>query len=476
MYCDTLHRPSNPTPRRRMPTPDPSLDQRYRIGQLIGEGGFGRVYAARDLVLERDVAVKIAREGHFPRFAREARAAAALQSLHAVRVFDFGLLETGAPYLVMERLNGHSLKQHLHDSGPVPAARAVQWVLQICHALSEAHTLGLVHRDVKPSNLFLHQGKDDQLYIKLLDFGLVTSRTATPEITESGVTVGSPAYMAPEQLRGGAVDARVDVWALGIVLFEMITGKRPFEGPTNAAILTAVAADPPQLEAWGSNAPMALLNIVERCLRKDPNARIQSVSALCNELIAIQAGNPICVHEDPTDTLKVESNVFSSSPPTSRSGGGPNKVTWKALALALSIGTLATLYATRSLQPPPAEVAAPSPAVPSGIQTYAAMLRPASHTDSPPAVQNPEHEPEPRTVQTLPSDTSQEATTRPGRTPLARQVARVLQPVSSRSTVNSMAVTAPVASREPPPVALPATSTARGDDSVASEVFSEPNF
>lgn len=335
---------------------DPSLGTRYQLGPLIGEGGFGRVYAAKDSLLERDVAIKIAREGQFSRFSREARAAAALQSPHTVRVFDFGRLDTGAPYLIMERLTGRSLKQQLQDSGPIAAERAVEWVLQVCRALAEAHSLGLVHRDVKPSNLFLHHGKDSQPFIKLLDFGLVKSRADSKDITESGIALGSPAYMAPEQLRGGQVDARSDVWALGIVLFELITGKRPFDGPTNEAILSAVAADPPQFDAWTGPMPRGLLAVVEGCLRKDLSTRIQSVAALSDALTDVTTGHPVCANKESSETLKIEANVFSTSHPRTQTAPGP-KFNWGALTLALGVGAFATVIATQASRPRPEQTA-----------------------------------------------------------------------------------------------------------------------
>lgn len=361
--------------------PAPALDSRYRIGPMLGQGGFGRVYAARDRLLERDVAIKIARENQFSRFSREARAAAALQSPHAVRIFDFGCLETGAPYLVLERLNGCSLKEHLRETGPIQASQVVEWLMQVCHALEEAHGLGLVHRDVKPSNLFLHRSAGGQTCIKLLDFGLVKSSTEKGETTESGITVGSPAYMAPEQLRGAELDPRSDVWALGVVLFELVTGQRPFDGPTNEAILSAVAADPPRFDAWMPQAPSALLGIVERCLRKDLGARIQSVGALRGELARIDAGRAPMNSSDANETIEVAVNAFSSHPiKTPRPSAG--RYTWGALALALGVALFATFRATQAspsrsdakVEPP---IALRSSLQPSAAPTHVHVAEPA---------------------------------------------------------------------------------------------------
>src|SRR6188768_1686760 len=217
--------------------PGTVLSQKYRIDGELGAGGFGRVYAARHLELERDVAIKLGSAAVGARFVREAICAAKLQGPHTVRVFDVDRLAGGAPFIVMELLRGRSLRQHLQDVQRVPVAQALSWTLQACEALDEAHGLGLVHRDVKPSNLFLVHDSDAAPLLKLVDFGLAKPwRADVDDLTARGLLLGSPAYMSPEQVRSGALDPRTDLWSLGVVLFEMLSGMQPFRGDTSAAI------------------------------------------------------------------------------------------------------------------------------------------------------------------------------------------------------------------------------------------------
>jgi serine/threonine-protein kinase len=204
---------------------------KYRIEHVLGHGGMGMVLGARHLELGELFALKLllphalADEDLKHRFAREARAAARLKGEHAARVHDIGRLEDGAPYMVMEYLEGTDLRALLRARGPLPAAEAVDYMLQACHAIREAHALGIVHRDLKPANLFLARRPDGSACMKVLDFGISKELgSVAGDLTKTGELLGSPLYMSPEQMvRRRDVDGRSDVWALGVVLYELTT-------------------------------------------------------------------------------------------------------------------------------------------------------------------------------------------------------------------------------------------------------------
>lgn len=279
---------------------------KYRLEERIGEGGMGVVVAARHLELDALVAIKFLRAGLADdgRLLREARAAARLENEHVVRVLDVGCTDDGAPFIVMEHLNGTDLARTLAERGPLPIAEAVGFVLEACEGVAEAHALGIVHRDLKPSNLFLASRRNGTSIVKVLDFGIskLTRRrddatTGTVTTTGPATVVGSVGYMAPEQLHGSAVDARTDVWALGVVLFELITAKRPFDGATAAAVGARIAAaEPTRLRELAPHAPADLEAAVLRCLAKAPGERFADVQSLARALARIapraEGGSP----------------------------------------------------------------------------------------------------------------------------------------------------------------------------------------
>jgi hypothetical protein len=269
----------------------------YKIVSSLGAGGMGEVYRARDPRLARDVAVKIvAGEGppspeRLRRFEQEAKAAAALEHPGILAVHDVGTHE-GCAYVVFEVLEGETLRERL-SRGPIPWRKAIEIGGQIGSALAAAHARGVVHRDLKPENLFLvREGR-----VKLLDFGLArltqaldddSEGRATRTDTDRGVWMGTPGYVSPEQLRGAAGDARSDIFALGAVLFEMLSGRRAFGGGTRADMLSAVLErDPPPMTVAGSPAPAALDKVVRRCLEKDPDDRFQSARDVAFALDAL---------------------------------------------------------------------------------------------------------------------------------------------------------------------------------------------
>jgi serine/threonine-protein kinase len=270
------------------------ISQKYRLESLLGEGGMGAVWRAFNLQLEVPVAIKLLRAGLDAqelgeRLRVEARAAAKLVHPSIVRVFDIGEAESGEPFIVMELLNGESLADVV-ERGPLPAVNALQLLLPIAEALSLAHSRGVVHRDLKPDNIFLST-EGEAVQPKLLDFGIakVTSTAATggPSITQTGTLLGSPDYMSPEQAMGsGDIDARSDVWSFCVVLYETLSGTTPFTGDTCQSILRSVLRDEPVPLELFAQVDTTLSDLVLRGLAKDRERRPASIFELGQELAA----------------------------------------------------------------------------------------------------------------------------------------------------------------------------------------------
>jgi serine/threonine-protein kinase len=278
------------------------LGERYVLERVLGRGGMGVVFAARHQELRELVAIKVLHTGALrspallERFVREARLASRIKSDQVVRVLDVVRGRDDAPtYIVMEYLEGRDLGEMLDAKGPMPPSVAVDYVLQACIALAEAHRRGIVHRDVKPSNLLVTQRGDGTPLVKVLDFGISKAQEAEDgALTTTEASFGSPSYMSPEQIRSAKnVDARADVWALGVVLFELLSNLRPFPGDNVGAILAAVTADPPlDLRLHAPVTPADLCAVVEACLVKDREVRVASVVELAERLapFASEAG------------------------------------------------------------------------------------------------------------------------------------------------------------------------------------------
>jgi eukaryotic-like serine/threonine-protein kinase len=268
------------------------VDNKYLVERLLGAGGMGLVFLAQHVELGRPVAVKLIRrelmetESVAERFLREARAAARIQSEHVGRVLDVGRLSTGEPFIVMEYLLGEDLAQLLLTQRLEPA-EAVDLLLEACEAIAEAHQMRIVHRDLKPENLFLAQKPDNTVTIKVLDFG-ISKQLGEAEhrvLTKASTTLGSPQYMAPEQMEGGHVDVRADVWALGAILYEMLTGRRAFEGETLAQVCVQVLSGKvTPLQEIVPDVPSDLADAIAQCLRPARDERFVSVAALANAL------------------------------------------------------------------------------------------------------------------------------------------------------------------------------------------------
>ncbi|HMI89333.1 MAG TPA: serine/threonine-protein kinase [Polyangiaceae bacterium] len=274
------------------------ISGKYRIEGVLGSGAMGIVYAAHHLQLDERVALKVLRRelAAYPdavkRFTREARAAAKIKNEHVTRVFDIGELDDGTPFIVMESLEGEDLARRLATRGALQLEEAVAFVLQACEALAEAHALGIVHRDLKPSNLFCYRRPDGSLCIKVLDFGiskvaaLATSTSNAGRASGTTGGIGSPFYMSPEQMQAAHdVDHRTDIWALGVILFELLTTTVPFDGESLPEVCIKVATRPPRrLREQRSDLPAELESTILTCLEKQPENRFENLAEFAGSL------------------------------------------------------------------------------------------------------------------------------------------------------------------------------------------------
>ncbi len=275
-----------------------TLSDRYVIEAIVADGGMGRVYRARHKILGRALAVKVlhpelaAHDDIAQRFVREAQAASMIDNEHVIEISDFGRLEDGTGYFVMEYLEGPTLADLIKERGALPADLIVDVGLQIADGLMAAHALGIVHRDLKPENVSLEAGKSNPYFCKILDFGIAKSPTSdtSQRVTIAGTLLGTPHYMAPEQIDGADVDARSDIYSLGAVFYEMATGRTPFEADTvvNLLVQHKIAAPKPIHEHPGAEGcPRALAALIMRCLEKRPQDRFDSVADLAAALAAV---------------------------------------------------------------------------------------------------------------------------------------------------------------------------------------------
>ncbi|MGH7296096.1 MAG: serine/threonine-protein kinase, partial [Polyangiaceae bacterium] len=274
------------------------LLDRVRIERPIARGGMGKVYFGEQVGMKRPCAIKIldprlAGGGDVDEFARrfllEASTAAKLTHPNVVTIFDYGEMSEGMCFIAMEYLEGRSLSDELKAHGHVSPERAIHIAKQVSRALREAHALGVVHRDMKPGNVFLVKQDDDEDFVKVLDFGLVkeTTPTESQDHTQVGQIMGSPRYMAPEQVQGKAVDARTDIYSLGAMLYAMLAGRPPFDKATDLATMMAQVSDPPLPFAEvvpGLALPPGLEAVVMKCLAKNPDDRFASMEELITGL------------------------------------------------------------------------------------------------------------------------------------------------------------------------------------------------
>jgi serine/threonine-protein kinase len=341
---------------------------KYKIERLLGEGGMGVVMAARHVQLGKLVAIKVMRANLLvdpsaaQRFVREARAASRLRSEHIVGVIDLDTLPDGSPYMAMEYLEGEDLGALL-QRGPITLSDAATYIVQVCDAIGEAHAAGIVHRDLKPANLFLTRRSDGSASMKVLDFGIskiTASGLLGDELksTETNALIGSPQYMAPEQLQSAkAADPRTDIWALGCILYELVSGGPPFSGNTLAELLASILRDqPPSLAARCTDLPIGFVRVVERCLEKDPARRYQSVNDLVLDLAKFV--RPSAQHVAPNPVTQ------SVSPAVPRTARGRLLVIIASIAVVITAAALVFAVLTRRSDPTPAHQQLPASSAP----------------------------------------------------------------------------------------------------------------
>jgi serine/threonine-protein kinase len=403
-----------------MIAPGQVLAGKFQVERVLGQGGMGVVVAAHHLVLGQRVAIKfllpeaLAHRESVERFLREARAAVRLRSEHVGRVIDVGTFDDGAPYIVMEYLEGLDLAGYLQRSGPLPVPQVVDFILQACEAIAEAHAIGIVHRDLKPANLFLTQRADGSPLVKVLDFGIskAGNQDADFSLTRTSAVMGSPGYMSPEQLRSSRdVDVRSDVWSLGVILFELATGRQPFVAESITELALKVAMDPtPPL--YAPHLPYGFDAAVGRCLEKDPGRRYFNVAELAQALAPFGPANAHdaaariarVLHVAPAPAAMTRP-VTSSGPPTTLSSAtgqtgavytvpspAPGRSRWPLFAGlgAAALGGVIALAVSLDDGPPAAQpaaapVAAPEPAPPTPAPTPAAAPAPAPEPAAAPA-------------------------------------------------------------------------------------------
>jgi serine/threonine-protein kinase len=310
--------------------PGEVLAQKYRVDRVLGVGGMGVVVAATHLQLDQHVALKFmlpeafANPEALSRFQREARAAVKLKSEHVARVLDVGTFQDNSPYIVMEFLEGTDLAAELERGGPIPLQVVAEYIVQACDAMAEAHAIGIVHRDLKPANLFLTRRADGSPLVKVLDFGIskanpLTDSNGALQMTKTTAILGSPQYMSPEQMKSSRnVDARTDVWSLGIILYELLGGRAPFQSDTLGGLMAMVMTEPhAPLEVVRPDLPRDVCGLVNRCLSKDPSYRPANVAELAQGLA------PYCPRRALPIVERVSTLLGSSLPPIAGTGAAP---------------------------------------------------------------------------------------------------------------------------------------------------------
>jgi serine/threonine-protein kinase len=436
------------------------LDGKYRVERVLGAGGMGVVVAATHVQLHTRVALKFllpAALGNpqiVERFAREARAAVQIQSEHVARVTDVGTLPTGSPYMVMEYLEGADLSDALSKDGPMPIPQAVGYVLQACEAIAEAHAIGIVHRDLKPANLFLARRAGRDSIVKVLDFGISkTSESGPSGLTQTSAMMGSPYYMAPEQMMSSKdVDARADIWALGVILYELLAGAPPFAAETMAEIVFQVTQrDAPPLQSKRPEVPAELARAVASSLARDRAARFPNVAKLAAAIapfgpprseisverivrvLGASAPPPADARTATQATMQATSSTWASSP----TGVGATPRTRKVVAAVAVVCALMGVGivwlalrghsntahddrppATAGL--PPAMSVAPQPSV-------SAVLAPRPEPTAEPAKEIAAPDPAPKAIGTATASLA----TRPAPTPVRARNAQPAPPTPS---------------------------------------------
>lgn len=304
----------------REPQPGEVLGQSYLLDKELGRGGFGVVFKARHLTIERIVAIKVllatfakkdptAKE----RFRREATIAASLDYPNSLRIFDYGETDEGVFYLVMEYLQGQELAKLIRQAGPLPIPRSIHIIRQVLHALMEAHSRGIVHRDIKPDNVMLISLAYDPDYVKVMDFGIAKMADAGEQITRAGITLGTPRYMPVEQLKGERLTPATDLYAVGLVLYEMLLAKPAFDGDSAVDIALTVMRGGTLKVPPDATLPPELAALIEKASARAPEDRFQSAREMLEALNALPT---VLLDGDAADRERFITRGTSSRRPT----------------------------------------------------------------------------------------------------------------------------------------------------------------
>ncbi len=434
------------------------LAGKYRVERVLGIGGMGVVVSAKHVQLEQMVALKFLLPGSLEsaeaveRFLREAKAAVRLKSEHVAKVTDVGKLENGAPYMVMEFLEGADLSQVVRAGGRLSIDEGVSFLLQACEAIAEAHSLGIVHRDLKPQNLFVTRRVDGRPLIKVLDFGI--SKSVDPQglsLTRTSSIMGSPLYMSPEQMRSTkTVDTRADIWALGVILYELLTGRVPFEAEAIPELCLKVVQDQPDSpKSLRPELSEALSAAVLKCLEKRPEDRFQNIAELAVALEPHAAETARGSSDRIASTLQVPSHPPLPMPESS----GVRSNNPKAGTGGTAWGATQPLVGAPRNRTPMIAAASAAAVLVTGLGLFFAFR---SHDDKPTGTTSPSTQVTVSTTQAAPSApivvtplvALPSASSAP-QVPVASAAPRSTKPTPATSTKKDAAVTAPTVTAPP---------------------------
>jgi len=351
-----------------------TLCGKYLLQERLGQGGMGQVYRARNVLVGREVAIKVLRKEYaknptiVTRFLREAQAANIVRHTNVVDVLDIGTDEGGIPFIVQELLHGQDLASYVRDAlGKLSLRETMRFLGPVIEAVASGHERGVVHRDLKPENVFLAD-IDGKVVPKLLDFGIsqIRPKAGEEKVTQLGTMMGTPQYMSPEQVRGKEIDARTDVWSLGVMLYEVLSGRRPFTDPVPALYVAICGMDPVPLRTAAPDVPHAVSDVVDQCMLRDQSLRYPDARALAQALFtAYQTARPSGGASGGRIVAAAAAPPSGASHPAPRHAGSPHPESPPAAPPRAEPSPTdaedAPLPKVPSLLPPPPVVSAPPP-------------------------------------------------------------------------------------------------------------------
>jgi serine/threonine protein kinase len=462
------------------------IADKYRIIKVLGRGGMGSVYEGQHLLLDRTVAIKVLRgniaadERAATRFIREAKAAAKIEHPNAVTIYDFGVLQDGNAYLVMEFIRGCSLRQILYQEKQIPTAQCVEWIAQVCGALEVAHQQGIIHRDLKPENIMLKSNPDGTITVKVVDFGLAKLVTGDGEdasskhLTQTGEVMGTPHYMAPEFYDADLIDKRADIYAIGVILYEMLTGDTPFTGTMQSVIGGHLFKKPEPLLNRQAGISPALNEVVLAALHKQKDLRIGSAAELAQRL-----RQALAISQDQFFANSASATTSDNPVKNNATNNAINTADNKLISNNLDSNPLPTTTPSAAALASAAIIATPSPAPPTMPSPPVPIMERATPVVERSTVANPSNYPTvPITDRVpLPSATASTASTAlPAATlPAAPNVRSTVIPITSQPTqpVTAAELAEISATRAPK---TPATSTTPVASTMPATSTSAPNI